>query len=595
VSQAALAGKCPDVISSHPPPQWPNRRGGRLESIRALLTCLAGFGGETWQERWIAGGFNDAGRPVSQISPGEPAAGPLTPALAALFALRVITPSLGAVRSNRFLGYPGIFRIAQADPALDGLFAAASELIGPDAIRREALTDVTVALTTEGVVLADLSSGRFLNYVLDSRNHVITVARHRRKRYRGHHAWELLCRAGHFPRDTPQAMKEAIREPRLTPAQLVARHDITSTGVRQLITDYLTVRCAEMDYSSLRTLASCLAGTFWKQVEALAPEQGDLNLPGELYERWRETVRWREDGKPRKEQDPLLLAVRSFYFDLATWALQEPAKWAVWVASCPVPQRELRGIARRRRQVSEEIAGRTRRRQPLLPRLVEQAEHDHALYSDLLAAGQATAPGQAVTAGGRTWIRVFSKADARREREHGRANVRLRDAGTGQVVHIDRQEERAFWEWAIVETLRHSGIRIEEYRTVTGGEWLEFEEHFDRRKVELGNCARPYGTGCQHEHACLRCPVLQVSPKMLPRLQEIEAGLLTRRARAGSEGWLGEIEGLDLTLTFLRDKRKRLERTTTTSLGMPVRKEHGPASHRGLPGVAGDDGGGNTR
>jgi len=57
---------------------------------------------------------------------------------------------------------------------------------------------------------------------------------------------------------------------------------------------------------------------------------------------------------------------------------------------------------------------------------------------------------------------------------------------------------------------------------------------------------------------------------MLPRLQEIEADLLTRRARADSEGWLGEIEGLDLTLAFLRDKRKRLERTTT-SLGMPVR------------------------
>jgi hypothetical protein len=81
-------------------PQWRSRRGGRLDSIRALLTCLAGYGGETWQERWIADGFNEAGRPVSQIGPCEPAAGPLTPALAALFALRVITPSLGAaVRS----------------------------------------------------------------------------------------------------------------------------------------------------------------------------------------------------------------------------------------------------------------------------------------------------------------------------------------------------------------------------------------------------------------------------------------------------------------------------------------------------------------
>jgi hypothetical protein len=25
----------------------------------------------------------------------------------------------------------------------------------------------------------------------------------------------------------------------------------------------------------------------------------------------------------------------------------------------------------------------------------------------------------------------------------------------------------------------------------------EFEEHFDKRRVELGSCGRPYGTACQ--------------------------------------------------------------------------------------------------
>ncbi|MFF8373496.1 hypothetical protein ACF05W_32440 [Streptomyces lydicus] len=74
-----------------------------------------------------------------------------------------------------------------------------------------------------------------------------------------------------------------------------------------------------------------------------------------------------------------------------------------------------------------------------------------------------------------------------------------------------------------------------EYGDVTPEEWAEFEDHFDKRKIELGNCARPYGTPRRHEHACMRCPVLQVNPKMLPRLAEIEKDLILRRKRAGEE------------------------------------------------------------
>jgi hypothetical protein len=66
--------------------------------------------------------------------------------------------------------------------------------------------------------------------------------------------------------------------------------------------------------------------------------------------------------------------------------------------------------------------------------------------------------------------------------------------------------------------------------------------------------------------------MLNVNPKMLPRLDEIETDLLDRRARAEQEGWLGEIEGIDLTLTFLRQKREesqRLARIAPVNLGMP--------------------------
>ncbi|MEU4292099.1 site-specific integrase [Kribbella sp. NPDC026596] len=112
----------------------------------------------------------------------------------------------------------------------------------------------------------------------------------------------------------------------------------------------------------------------------------------------------------------------------------------------------------------------------------------------------------------------------------------------------------------------------DEYGPVSDQEWLEFEDHFDKRKVELGSCARPYGTPCQHEHACVRCPMLHVDPRMLSRLNELEADLIDRRRHALDAGWLGELEGIDLTLRLLREKQAgavRLSHHEPVSLGMP--------------------------
>ncbi|MGW4839660.1 hypothetical protein [Streptomyces globisporus] len=80
---------------------------------------------------------------------------------------------------------------------------------------------------------------------------------------------------------------------------------------------------------------------------------------------------------------------------------------------------------------------------------------------------------------------------------------------------------------------------VSEYRDPTADEWHAFEGHFDTRKVELGLCGRPYGSPCNHEHACIRCPVLQVNPEMIRRLEEIERDLLARRERAETEGGEG--------------------------------------------------------
>ncbi|MGW8558033.1 recombinase [Streptomyces tubercidicus] len=60
---------------------------------------------------------------------------------------------------------------------------------------------------------------------------------------------------------------------------------------------------------------------------------------------------------------------------------------------------------------------------------------------------------------------------------------------------------------------------------------------------------------------------------MISRLDDLEADLITRRARAQAESWAGEIEGLDLTLQLLRAKRDDTKRRTQrppVELGIPT-------------------------
>jgi hypothetical protein len=112
-----------------------------------------------------------------------------------------------------------------------------------------------------------------------------------------------------------------------------------------------------------------------------------------------------------------------------------------------------------------------------------------------------------------------------------------------------------------------------EYRVPTEQEWEEFLGHFERRKLALGTCGRSYATPCIHEHACLRCPLLRPDPTHRARLVEIRDNLHARIAEARREGWLGEVDALQVSLTGARQKLDQLDqlvaRATNTHLGMP--------------------------
>ena len=104
----------------------------------------------------------------------------------------------------------------------------------------------------------------------------------------------------------------------------------------------------------------------------------------------------------------------------------------------------------------------------------------------------------------------------------------------------------------------------EEYRTPTDEEWQEFLGHFERRKVSIGTCARAFGTPCIHEHACVRCPMLWPDPAQRARLAEIRQNLTARIVEAERQGWLGEVEGLQVSLAGAEDKLAQIDRHTGT-------------------------------
>jgi integrase len=107
---------------------------------------------------------------------------------------------------------------------------------------------------------------------------------------------------------------------------------------------------------------------------------------------------------------------------------------------------------------------------------------------------------------------------------------------------------------------RRAGRPSKEYREPTDTEWAGFRDHFSLRKVALGTCHRPYGTPCQHEHACVRCPMLRLSPDQVPRLLQIEANTRERLDEAHRMQWLGEVAALEESLRHIADKKQQAHR-----------------------------------
>ncbi|MFJ9900509.1 tyrosine-type recombinase/integrase [Streptomyces sp. NPDC091280] len=439
----------------------------RGRGAQTILRWLELFPGGTWQQRWLNSGSDEQRRgwldhlmeAISDGRYGRVDRTELSSGALVLVCADVIRPSLEWLMTRQSLNLRQLVS-ERRDP--DGFAALAAPELWSTNLGFNARYQIAMLVVAKGGGVRDISVGDCLE-LRETEARVYVHAGSGRSLF---YSW--LRELGNFPSEAPTTMRDVSRHSgQVSAAELVDRYKLRCRPVRDLIVDYLTERQPSLDYNSLEDLSRTLARHFWADLERHHPGIGSLRLDPEVSAGWKKrcrtktTVRRLPDGtsvevaSPRTNVINLLTTVRAFYLDLAQWALEEPGRWGPWVAPCPVKEAEIsqrKHVTRRKARMDQ----RTRERLPVLPTLVKTAADELKKAKARLAAVRAAPPGTSFSVLGETYIKVKGT----RYTDHA-ASATAYDAN-GRRHCLGPAEQRAFWAWAAVEFLRHTGVRIEE-------------------------------------------------------------------------------------------------------------------------------------
>jgi hypothetical protein len=461
VSRAALGAGAPALLHGDAadlaaaslqviPETSPERICRARRAVREITTWLAGFGGETWQQRWVASGADRGGR-AWRGEPSKSRRADLIRGAQALICLGVIHPDYPWLLGT---GFNSLFATYQRSCDPDGFTRVRQALAGQGADPRTthnalyhlARIRIAAARPLDAVTGDDLIDCHWA--VRDQRKPATPVE----ALWRALHSMEII--AG------PARLKAVVRHRRHSIDELVDRHQVACRPVRDLIAAYLRERAPVMDYGSLSNLTHWLAELFWGDLERHHPGIASLNLPPDVADAWKQRIATRPDGKPRRERYGLLTAVRAFYDDINQWAYDDPARWLAWAAPCPVTRTDLAARRKAKAEVTARMHARTRTLADALPHLVTAARTRREHARALLATARGIPGGQTFTVDGIRYRRI---ANATRNG----LRVLVQAHPDGQILDAVQEEDFAFWAWAAIEVLRLSGLRIEEAMELT--------------------------------------------------------------------------------------------------------------------------------
>jgi site-specific recombinase XerC len=460
-------------------PNWPDEtryknwgyyRARRMmtDGARAILEWLLTYPGDGWQARWVA---SDADKstswassvPVPGGAPGTVPRQEVMNGLASLLLCRVVAPSYefqASYRAFRLFAYaqqvfrPDLFSAMRAAAAGQG--AEGLALTG-------ALTIICKIIMHTGRDANELTADDLLAY------RAWCLQRHETTSFISL-AWNLL--RGIADLGGYHSITDALRYGQRPTAELVDAHRIQCQPVRDMLVRYFEERRPGLDYSSLAGLVRIVAGTFWADIERHHSGIDSLRLPADAATAWKQRLRTvtRKDGttRPRKGHLDILVTIRGFYLDLQEWALEDPS-WAQWAVPSPVSKAETAGHMKARRKTESEMHQRVRDRLPRLPALVDTAERHKAQQAALLEAATPVPFGNEFTHEGRQYRRAAPSSYGTSHYYWGEntAPVLVEDTATGEQANVTDGEDEAFWAWAIIEVLRHTGVRVEELLEIT--------------------------------------------------------------------------------------------------------------------------------
>jgi len=469
---------------------WPAAALPRSEAQSRLTGILAGCGqdyarigpgllldwleeqpGATWQERWLASGADQAGRDWRDLprrwllergcsSPDHRAKG-VSVALRSAVAADMIRPSMrwllvGGASDNRFTRELAAERDPEGFARLREILDADPELPAPG--RRAAAHRAAVIVAAKGGLLGQVTIGDLLAEYAAEEDILRRPCEGMQIIYGALRAMGVL--------QGPATFRQLRAAGPQTPEQLIDRYRLSCRPVRDLLVDYLRERQPALDYSTLRQISYELGKLFWADLERHNPGISGIRLPEVTAAEWKQRLQVKDGsggaaqvGTERISARSCLTTVRAFYLDIAQWALDDPARWAQWAVPCPVRPSETSSRKASQHRKSR-MDARTRERLPALPALAGAVARQRSEAAALLAAAREAGAGEEFTAAGRTMVRHVVRGGSP-------LKVWARDPAGGRPVDLAGQESYAFWAWAAVEVLRHTGIRIEELRELS--------------------------------------------------------------------------------------------------------------------------------